>query len=98
MGKAKLIMEVVSTSKKYVIESFPISIGRMPNNKIQIPDQFISRAHCSIYMQNGSIYLIDLKSTNGTFINGNLIKSAYEIKNDCLLRLGNTDIKIQLMK
>lgn len=93
----KLVLEIVSTSKRYFIESFPISIGRLNNNTIQIADQFVSRAHCTIYNQNESIYLIDLKSTNGTYINGQLIDSAFEIKRDCILRVGNTDIKMQLV-
>ncbi len=94
----KLALEILSTSKKFIIESFPISIGRLTNNTIQIPDQFVSRAHCTIYKQNDSIYMIDLKSTNGTFINGQLINSAFEIKSDCILRIGNTEIKLQMMK
>jgi pSer/pThr/pTyr-binding forkhead associated (FHA) protein len=33
-------------------------------------DRGVSREHCALYFQNGAIYISDLASTNGTFING----------------------------
>jgi adenylate cyclase len=56
-------------------EKFPISgnssIGRSPKNIIVIDSQKVSRRHALINVQNvGEFWLIDLGSSNGTFLNG----------------------------
>ena len=55
-------------------EKFPIlgdcSIGRSPKNGIMIDSQKVSRRHAIINVQNvGEFWLIDLGSSNGTFLN-----------------------------
>src|SRR5437773_660289 len=56
-------------------EKFPIqgnsSIGRSSKNLIVIDSQKVSRRHAIINVQNvGEFWLIDLGSSNGTFLNG----------------------------
>src|ERR1051325_11308769 len=56
-------------------ERFPIqgnsSIGRSQKNLIVIESQKVSRRHALINVQNvGEFWLIDLGSSNGTFLNG----------------------------
>ena len=48
------------------------TIGRASDNDIVIPktSSAVSGRHCEIVVQNGAVYLRDLGSTNGTFING----------------------------
>ena len=48
----------------------------------------ISRVHAVITMRNGSYYVMDQNSTNGTFINGRIIKAGQEteiLPGDCLM-------------
>ena len=40
-----------------------------------IPDQSISRQHANVFCQDGKCYVVDLHSANGTYINGERIKS-----------------------
>ena len=52
-----------------------IRIGRDPDNDWVIPDLSVSRNHAEIVQTNSDIFeLIDLKSTNGTFVNGRKIR------------------------
>jgi pSer/pThr/pTyr-binding forkhead associated (FHA) protein len=57
-----------------VITSLPLTIGRDADNKVAVNSSLISRRHTSIVFEEGKIYIEDLKSTNGTFINGKRIK------------------------
>ena len=45
------------------------SIGRAKGNEVALDDRAISSQHCRIRPQRGVYELIDLKSTNGTFVN-----------------------------
>lgn len=48
-----------------------ISIGRTPDNDVSFPgDSNVSRHHAEIERRGGDHYLIDLKSSNGTTVNG----------------------------
>ena len=45
--------------------------GRAAGNKVQFPgeDKSVSSNHCVLYREGGKLYLMDVGSTNGTFIN-----------------------------
>lgn len=47
-----------------------ISIGRLPDNTLQIEDDSVSSHHAEIVPDGAVCQLIDLGSTNGTFVNG----------------------------
>lgn len=46
------------------------SIGRHPNNTVQVLDRIVSKEHCHIDLVNGRYVLRDLGSLNGTYVNG----------------------------
>ena len=76
-------------------ETFPlgeiesVSLGRAEINQIVLADGDVSRCHCSIKAVNGSYYLTDLDSRNGTFVNNLPIKEAVLRHGDCI-RIGKT--------
>lgn len=48
-----------------------ITIGRTPDNDVVIHDPKISRHHAQIVQhERGEYSIVDLKSTNGTYVNG----------------------------
>ncbi|MGH1345478.1 MAG: ATPase, T2SS/T4P/T4SS family [Nannocystales bacterium] len=51
-----------------------ITIGRTPSNDVRIPEPGVSSSHARILYTDGSLTLIDLSSTNGTFVNGSRIQ------------------------
>ena len=58
---------------KYPLGAYS-TLGRHPENTIQIMDKMISKKHLSITFRSGTYFLEDLKSRNGTFINNRRIK------------------------
>jgi hypothetical protein len=73
---AKLILMF----KDQVLKEFPftkesMSIGRKPDNDIQIDNLAVSSRHAKIDKAGSGIVLTDLKSTNGTFVNDKKIAS-----------------------
>ncbi|QSJ20630.1 FHA domain-containing protein [Nostoc sp. UHCC 0702] len=66
------------------------TIGRDRTNGIYIADQYLSRRHAAIqYIQNQGFYLIDFKSTNGSFVNGKPTHQPQKLKDGDRIRLGN---------
>ncbi|MGL5436046.1 MAG: FHA domain-containing protein [Lachnospiraceae bacterium] len=47
-----------------------IVIGRKQSCDIHIPNSTLSGEHCEIVLKNGKLYLCDLNSLNGTYLNG----------------------------
>jgi Nif-specific regulatory protein len=76
-------------------ETFPlgelesVTLGRAEINQIVLADGDVSRCHCSIKAVNGSYYLTDLDSRNGTFVNNLPVKEAVLRHGDCI-RIGKT--------
>lgn len=62
-------------------ESYPIrhepfksiTIGRLPECDLEIPSPAVSRQHARLFDEDGTVTLVDLSSTNGTFLNGRRI-------------------------
>ena len=59
--------------KEYTLDNNSLSIGRKHENDIQLNDLTISGRHAIIANNNGTTYVEDLGSTNGTLVNGNHI-------------------------
>ncbi|MFO0680428.1 MAG: adenylate/guanylate cyclase domain-containing protein [Sandaracinus sp.] len=49
------------------------TLGRHPNNTVQILDRIVSKEHCHIDLVDGRYVLRDLGSLNGSFVNGERI-------------------------
>ena len=94
----KLILAVISgfdEGKRQSFTDFPISIGRLPDNDFQLKDPFVSRRHCTIYKEDNYFTLSDLKSTNKTLLNGEILNAPVKVKKADQLGLGSNLIIIE---
>lgn len=66
----------------------PITIGRSPEADVVVLDERASRIHCGIRLWDGEFYIKDLKSRNGTFVNGQRIDVA-KLKPSDEIRIGS---------
>jgi pSer/pThr/pTyr-binding forkhead associated (FHA) protein len=64
-----------------------VTIGRNPDNSIVVPSKALSRNHAKIVYQNGRYLFIDLKSSNGCYVNDKRI-STQEIQSGDKIRCG----------
>ena len=61
-----------------------LSIGRSPDADISMPDDtYMSGKHATLEIRPDGVWLIDLGSTNGTFVNGR------RVSGDCSVRKGD---------
>jgi hypothetical protein len=71
-----------------------LTIGRKDNNSIVLGDQHVSGNHAKIIVRNGTLYLEDLNSTNGTYLNGNKIGGRVKLSNKDEIKIGTAVFKI----
>lgn len=70
----------------------PCVVGRKDADLV-IPDPMISKSHLSFQAQQGTLQLVDLGSTNGTWLNGQRIRQHELVAGD-LISLGGTQLKL----
>ncbi len=65
------------------------TIGRSPDNDIPIPDPEVSRRHAQIVRQEDGYAIVDLGSTNGTFVNEVRVATLTPLQDGDQIRLGD---------
>lgn len=78
--------------KKFSISQPTMIVGRSSKADIQIDQEAVSRNHCKIVNNNGSVVLCDLGSTNGTFVNDELIDE-YTLRDGDFIKVGRCIFK-----
>ena len=73
------------------------TIGRSPDNGIRISDKAVSRHHGKFLKKDGKIFIVDLNSLQGLFIDGETIEPGQEveIKKESNLLIGRTTLSFQ---
>ncbi len=85
----------VDKGKSVKVSDTPFIIGREEDVDFQLSDEAVSRMHSIIIYENGKIYIRDMDSKNGTYLNGKRIVKE-ELKNEDILRIGDTTIKVEI--
>jgi two-component system, NtrC family, response regulator HydG len=68
-----------------------VSVGREPSNSVPVRDVTVSRQHCVIEMRDGQVEVTDLKSHNGTFVNGIPVNKR-TLRHGDVLRVGQCEL------
>jgi hypothetical protein len=71
-------------------------LGRAPTSDVQIEDAFASSAHARVFPRGQSMYIEDLGSTNGTYLNERQLDGVQELRPDDTIRIGETEYRYQV--
>jgi len=74
-----------SAPQKTALDRFPFTIGRSGDTDLPVDSNRVSRRHAEILQDDGGYRVCDLKSTNGTFLNGRQINEASLSDGDLLV-------------
>lgn len=79
-------------------KSFPLApvttIGRSLESDIALNDTFLSGEHARLVLRNHEWVLEDLKSTNGTFVNGFEARDPTIVNDGDIVRIGRIELKL----
>ncbi|MBV9719995.1 MAG: FHA domain-containing protein [Candidatus Eremiobacteraeota bacterium] len=76
----------------------PFELGRARDAEVFLHDSEVSRRHARFESHNGAIYVEDLGSRNGTFLNGRRIDEAIEIRVGDEIDIGTTRLVVRSVR
>lgn len=80
----------------FLVDLAPVTIGRGGENQIVLSgDDFASSQHARVEARRGRVWVEDLGSTNGTFVNGERVAGAHRLSSGDVLRVGATDLRLE---
>ena len=94
-------LEAVSQGKKeasgwtVAVEPIPFTIGRDDNSALKINAKWISRHHAEIRTSGDHLWIRDLGSTNGTFVNNKRIFRAELLEDGDILHFGKSKFEVK---
>jgi pilus assembly protein CpaF len=74
-----------------------ITIGRVQGNDVILPKGNVSKRHARIVLKDGKFIIVDLKSTNGTYVNGRKITSPLVVKETDKIYIGDFILGVEEM-
>ena len=82
----------------YFKELKKITVGRESSNDIIVSQGLVSRKHAEFYVEKDQLFVKDLNSTNGTFVNGTAIKQPTLLHTLDIVYIGQTKFVVQQNK
>ena len=70
-------------------------IGRAASNEIRIEDTYASGRHARLYDRSGHVYIEDMNSTNGTYVNGRRLGAQQILQPQDRIRIGDTELRFE---
>jgi hypothetical protein len=81
---------------EFVLDSTGISIGRGNPNDVRLDgDEFASATHARVEPRRDGVWIEDVGSTNGTFVNGVRLSRPRKLAAGDLVRVGETDLRFE---
>ncbi|HEY6808509.1 MAG TPA: FHA domain-containing protein [Gemmatimonadales bacterium] len=78
--------------QRYQIKAPIINIGRAEYNDLNIPDASVSTSHAKLQRREGVWMLVDLESTNGTFVDGERVQGEAPLAPGAVVRFGDVQL------
>jgi pSer/pThr/pTyr-binding forkhead associated (FHA) protein len=70
------------------------TVGRAPRADFIVDAALVSRLHCRITATAEKLEVVDLRSTNGTFVNGKRVRKGHALDGDTL-RVGRVELRVR---
>ena len=87
---------VLDEGDEFAVDSAPLTIGRGGQNDVAIEgDEFASARHVRFEPRRDGVWVRDLGSTNGTYVNGIRIDDARRLVPGDVVRVGETDLRFE---
>ncbi len=94
--RMKLVIEDEEGHRREVpLDRDEITIGRRADNVVHLPERNVSRLHARLLRREGEIVLEDLRSANGTRVNGVRIQAAIPLHDGDVVGIGDDGVAVR---
>ena len=89
-----IISEKGGAERKETFDKNEINVGRVQGNDLMLPKGNVSKHHARLLFRDGRFIVTDLKSTNGTYVNGRKIAQATIVREGDKIYIGDFILRI----
>ncbi|MBK6463782.1 MAG: Flp pilus assembly complex ATPase component TadA [Myxococcales bacterium] len=92
---AIIISEKGGPERREAYDKSEINVGRVQGNDLMLPKGNVSKHHARLLFRDGRFIVTDLKSTNGTYVNGKKIAQATVVREGDKIFIGDFVIRLE---
>ena len=86
----------IEQGTRFELNAKAITVGRAASNDIRlVNDEFASGTHARIEPRRDGVWVEDIGSTNGTYVNGTRLSRAQRLTSGDVVRVGETDLRYE---
>ena len=89
-----IISEKGGAERRETFDKNEINVGRVQGNDLMLPKGNVSKHHARLLFRDGRFIVTDLKSTNGTYVNGRKIAQATIVREGDKIYIGDFVLKL----
>lgn len=90
-----IISEKGGAERREIFDKTEINVGRVQGNDLMLPKGNVSKRHARLLFRDGRFIVTDLKSTNGTYVNGRKIAQATIVREGDKIYVGDFVLRIE---
>src|ERR1700710_2345745 len=90
-----IISEKGGAERRETFERNEINVGRVQGNDLMLPKGNVSKHHARLLYRDGRFIVTDLKSTNGTYVNGRKIAQATIVREGDKIYIGDFVLRLE---
>lgn len=87
---------VLPDGREYALPLAGLTLGRRADTDVMIDDPSVSRRHAAIMFRDGSYYIEDLGSSNGTMVNGKPVTGEVRLSDADVVQLGDAMLTVRV--
>jgi hypothetical protein len=100
IAKGRLVVlksPALEPGEEVPVDSLPVAIGRGGQNEVPLDgDEFASAQHARFEPREDGLWVEDVGSTNGTFVNGARVTTPRRLSKGDIVRVGQTDFRVEV--
>jgi phosphatidylserine decarboxylase len=87
----------LAVGEEVPVDSMPVGVGRGGQNEVPLDgDEFASAEHARFESRRDGLWVEDVGSTNGTFVNGARVTTPRRLSRGDIVRVGQTDFRVEV--
>ena len=94
VGRLRVIEPAETKGQTYDLGE-ELTVGRAGGCQITLDDTYVSQLHARVFRREGQLYVEDLGSTNGTYLNRKKVTAPIAIRKGDRLQIGKTVMELQ---